>query len=293
MKRLPRILEAIKRKGPLAVAKRAGAHLAYSWNLPRGAHDIVTKLPLFAPHSAGSWNARAKLTVLAANQTFPFIVRLISELGDRQPLDMIPVDRLCADTASKEAAARLKDLFDKYGSDKSTGHNYECLYGPILKNTEAITAVLEIGLGTDNVDVVSNMGQAGRPGASLRAFRDFLPRALIYGADVDSGILFEESRIQTFFVDQTDLASFETLGQNLQAEFDLIIDDGLHSPNANVAVLIFALGKLKRGGSFVVEDIAQSALPVWQVVAALLPMEYRSRLIEARGGNMFAVERLA
>jgi hypothetical protein len=220
------------------------------------------------------------------------MVRLISEVGDREPIEVVPVDSLCADPTSREAASRLKALFDRYGSDKSTGHNYECLYGPLLKNPNAVTAVLEIGLGTDNVAVVSNMGQTGKPGASLRAFRDFLPNAQLYGADVDSGALFEEERIQTFFVDQTDLSSFEALGRNVQSEFDLIIDDGLHSPNANVAVMIFALGKLKRGGSFVVEDIASSALPVWQVVAALLPPAYRSRLFSARGGNMFAVERL-
>jgi hypothetical protein len=67
--------------------------------------------------------------------------------------------------------------------------------------------LLEIGLGTNNTDVVSNMGSEGVPDASLRAFRDYLPNARIYGAGIDKRILFEESRIKTYFADQTDLAA--------------------------------------------------------------------------------------
>ncbi len=73
---------------------------------------------------------------------------------------------------------------------------------------------------------------------------------------------------------------------------DLIIDDGLHSPNANIAVIRFALNKIKIGGWVVVEDILEEALPVWQVISALLPNTYRSNIIKCIGGYIFAVERL-
>jgi SAM-dependent methyltransferase len=151
--------------------------------------------------------------------------------------------------------------------------------------------MLEIGLGTNNTDVVSNMGQMGRPGASLRAFRDFLPNAEIYGADIDKRILFKEERISTFFVDQTDLNSFAELDANVSKKFDLIIDDGLHSPNANIAVLIFALTRLKRDGWLVIEDVNHDALPVWQVVAALLPGDFKPYIIEARVHLVFAIQK--
>ena len=39
----------------------------------------------------------------------------------------------------------------------------------------------------------------GKPGASLRAWRDYFENALIYGADIDKNILFKENRINTFF----------------------------------------------------------------------------------------------
>jgi SAM-dependent methyltransferase len=254
--------------------------------------EIVNELPLFAPYSAGPFKALAQLTILAANQTFPFLVHFLEATGNEHIItSIVDAEQFCSDPESEKSAERLKCKFEVYGSDKSTLHNYHLIYGSILKNRESVSAVLEIGLGSNNADIVSNMKQAGKPGGSLRAFRDFLPNANIYGADVDKRILFEEDRIRTFFVDQTELQSFETLGKYVGTDFDLIIDDGLHSPNANIAVLAFALGRLKPGGWLVVEDISNSALPVWQVVAALIPAGYRPHLILARDAVVFAVER--
>ena len=137
------------------------------------------------------------------------------------------------------------------------------------------------------------MSSHGSPGASLRAFRDYLPSAQIYGADVDRGILFDDERISTFFVDQTDLDSFSALSAAVPAELDLIIDDGLHSPNANLATLVFGLNRLKVNGHFLVEDIRPEALPIWQLVsAALLPSDYESEVIATENQLLFLVRRL-
>jgi hypothetical protein len=130
-----------------------------------------------------------------------------------------------------------------------------------------------------------------RPGASLRAFRTFLPRATIYGADIDERILFEEDRIRTFVVDQTERESWDSLSTVIDQDFDLIIDDGLHSPNANIATLLFGLGRLKIGGWLVVEDIPAVALPLWQVISALLPEQYESRIVAAPVALLFSVRR--
>ena len=136
------------------------------------------------------------------------------------------------------------------------------------------------------------MGTEGQPGASLRAFREFLPRAEIYGADIDRRILFEDERIHTFFLDQTNPQSFDVLGASIPTDFDLIIDDGLHSPNANIATLSFGLGKLKIGGWLVVEDIAPPALPLWRVISAILPEEYESHIVSAKEAILYSVRRL-
>ncbi len=250
---------------------------------------VIESFPIFRPNSAGSYHVLARLTVQASAQTFPLIIHLIDSVGTKIE-DPVPITCL-ADTEDRQnAAVRLKQLLDQYGSDKASSHNYHLLYGAILDPAMA-ASVLEIGLGTNNFNVVSNMGREGKPGASLRAFRDFLPNAQIYGADVDRDILFSEDRITTYFVDQTDINSFDALGAALPADFDLIIDDGLHSPNANLATLAFGLGRLRVGGSIVIEDIRSEALPLWQAVAALLPSSYRAHVVTAAGGLAFLVHR--
>jgi SAM-dependent methyltransferase len=252
---------------------------------------VVESFPVFAPMSAGSYRDLASLTVQAADQTFPFMLELLASTGAKVE-GPVPITFFLDTEAKKSAALALKDLFDYYGSDKASFHDYHLLYGAVLASRDAAN-VLEIGLGTNNKKVVSNMGMAGKPGASLRAFRDFLPGAQIYGADIDQAVLFEEDRIATFFVDQTDLASFKALGESVPREFDLIIDDGLHSPNANLATLIFGLERLKPGGFLIVEDIRPDALAVWQVIANLLPDRYSSWVVAARGALLFVVQRLA
>lgn len=254
--------------------------------------EIIHAMPVFTVSSAGESDSVAALVLQAANQTLPFLARLLSDIGHTD-LRAMPVQDFAASDDARVAAESLKILFDQYGSDKAQPHNYHHLYGAILSNPSAIANVLEIGLGTNNEDVVSNMGQDGRPGASLRAFRDFLPNARIFGADIDERILFREDRIETFHVDQTDLHSIDLLGKSLQVDFDLIIDDGLHSPNANLATMILGLPKLKRGGYLIIEDIHPSHLPVWHVVAASLPTRYKPTLLVANCAYVFAVKCLA
>jgi len=247
---------------------------------------------MFAPFSAGSTRNRAVLTIQAANQTFPLMLDLLSRAG-RKIEDPVPIESFVDSDDKKAAAERLKDLFDYHGSDKAMTHNYHLLYGPILAQQDAVSAVLEIGIGTNNLDVVSNMGVSGKPGASLRAFREFLPNAQIYGADIDRRILFSEERISTFVVDQTDFRSFDTIADAVGDSLDLIIDDGLHTPDANLATLLFGLERLKIGGWLVIEDIAPLALPMWKVIRALIPSQYDCRIIAADGALLFSVRRLA
>jgi hypothetical protein len=254
--------------------------------------EILDKFPQFQPWSAGSTEALERLTILAASRTFPLLADLVAEIG-RDCATLITAEDFCADEASRASARELKGLLDKYGSDKAALHGYHLVYGTVLNRIPSITKLLEIGLGSNNEDVVSNMGKEGRPGASLRAFRDFLPAAQVYGADVDARILFEEQRIQTFYVDQTDLASFDVLSRQVGDNLDIIIDDGLHAPNANIAVLLFALKRLSPAGWVIIEDIPERALPLWRVVAALFPADLKPYLIQAwAGAVVFAVERV-
>lgn len=260
--------------------------------LHRSSFRIAESFPIFAPMSRGSLSIRASLTIQSAQQTFPLMLELLSATRGKIEAPT-PIAAFANTSAKRESALRLKDLFDRYGSDKGNlNHKYHLLYGALLASQD-VSAILEIGLGTNNVKFVSHMTRGGQPGASLRAFKQFLPGAQVYGADIDRDILFSEDRITTFFVDQTDITSFTALDASLPTELDLIIDDGLHSPNANLATLVFGLGRLKVNGYLVVEDIPSDALPIWQVVsAALLPDRYESFVVDAGRVFLFLVCRL-
>jgi len=155
---------------------------------------------------------------------------------------------------------KLKDLMDFYGSDKggkNNHHNYTHFYSQIFYNKkEKIKNFLEIGLGTNNVEVPSNMGKQGKPLASLRAWRDYFINANIYGADIDKGILKNEERIKTFFVDQTKpetiIKMFKDIGN---AKFDVILEDGLHEFNANICFFENSINFLAKDGIYIIEDV--------------------------------------
>ncbi|MSR22665.1 MAG: hypothetical protein EXR92_03840 [Gemmatimonadetes bacterium] len=182
-------------------------------------------------------------------------------------------------------------MLEKHGSDKAI-HNYHPIYASILDQPNKITAVLEVGLGTNNTDVFSNMGKGGKPGASLSAFKEFLPNARIYGAATDRRILFQDGMIKTFWVDQTDPSTFELLGRDIGGQLDLIIDDGLHAPNANLTVLLFPLEWLKPGGRLIIEDIMPDSLPVWHLVSSLPPPAFENhRIVSANNAYLFCVRK--
>ena len=144
-----------------------------------------------------------------------------------------------------------------FGSDKGL-HCYTPLYSALFKERcDKPLRVLELGLGTNNSDMLSNMGVFGAPGASLRGWRQLFPHALVYGADIDRRILFEEVRIKTFYCDQLDPSSIRELWSHpeLRDGMDIIIEDGLHTFEANISFLEGSLDHLRPGGIYITEDV--------------------------------------
>ena len=76
------------------------------------------------------------LTVAAANQTFPFMAQLIESIKGVAFPNPIPVDTFPDSDKARVAATQLELLFNKYGSDKSTSHNYHHLYGVVLSESK-------------------------------------------------------------------------------------------------------------------------------------------------------------
>jgi hypothetical protein len=96
----------------------------------------------------------------------------------------------------------------------------------------------------------------GMPGASLRVWKDYFKNAQIYGADIDKDILFQEDRIKTYYVDQLNTPSIETMWKKIGIQnFDIIIDDGLHTTDANINLFTNSFSKLKKNGIYIIEDV--------------------------------------
>jgi Glycosyltransferase sugar-binding region containing DXD motif len=177
---------------------------------------------------------------------------------------------------------RLCKLMQFNGSDKAQGwHNYAPFYNymiPLMRSKN--DALLEVGIGTNYLDVVSNMGAVGVPGASLRGWQEFLS-ADIYGADVDKRVLFQEDDIKTFFVDQCDRNTIKEMWEAVEAQPSIVIDDGLHTYDANVNFLETTLKHNTQMRVFIVEDVMKRFIPQWlsyfktaDLKAAILPIPH-------------------
>jgi hypothetical protein len=182
--------------------------------------------------------------VLKENKDFTYIVRDLSKKNNT-----------------------LTALCEKYGSDKGgrkmtnpfphPPHNYTDFYEKLFKyKRKNITKVFECGIGTNDPNLVSSMGENAMPGSSLKAWRDYFSKAQIFGADIDRKILFSDDRIQTFYVDQTDKQSIREMWEAIgEKQLDIIIDDGLHAYDANICFFENSIDFLSEDGFYIIEDI--------------------------------------
>lgn len=158
-------------------------------------------------------------------------------------------------------------MMTKYGSDKGNSwHNYTGIYSHLfgkLRNRDI--RIFELGICRKDPQLSSGTAGDGRPGASLRAWCEIFPRAMVFGADIDRSVLFTEDRIQTYYCDQLDGDAIGDLWAQpaLRGEMDIIIEDGLHTFPASVSFLAGSLEHVCVGGIYVVEDISRTDLQMW------------------------------
>ena len=165
----------------------------------------------------------------------------------------------------------LCGILNQYGTDKAvfSDHRYSRLYSRLFHELRYLPIrYFEVGIGTINPQIESNMAHmvntfGYKPGASLRGFKEFFPKGEIYGADFDKTILFQEDRIHTFYVDQTDPESIKNLWNEIDGEFDIMIDDALHIFEANKTFFLNSVHKLSKNGIYIIEDITNEELPKW------------------------------
>ena len=167
------------------------------------------------------------------------------------------------------APTPLCEIMGRNNSDKgslnitTSWHNYTTLYYSLFKSiSDKPLRIFELGIGTINPNIESNMGINGRPGASLHGWSEFFPNSKIFGADIDRDILFNTDRIKTFYCDQTNPEVIKNMWAEpeLHDNFDIIIDDGLHLCNANFTFFENSIHKLNSKGYYIIEDILRNDL---------------------------------
>jgi len=173
----------------------------------------------------------------------------------------------------KNTKSIFSTLCETYGSDKGaismdlprpypwSAHTYADFYsmllGPLRTN---VKRVFECGIGTNNPNLASSMSVNGKPGASLRVWRDYFPNAHVFGGDIDPDILFQEDRISSYYLDQTDADSIESFWEQVgYSDFDLIVDDGLHTFEAAISLFKNSHSRLSNQGIYIIEDVSLEA----------------------------------
>ncbi len=167
----------------------------------------------------------------------------------------------------------LADLCDRYGSDKGSiktsghlypwaPHSYTDFYSMLFSHCRLhVKKVFECGLGTNDESIAPVKGLRRMPGASHRVWRDYFPNAEVIGADIDKKILFEEERIKTYYMDQTDPAAIQAFWRTVGlSDFDFMLDDGLHTFKAGSCLFENSISKLSESGIYIIEDVTTEDL---------------------------------
>lgn len=137
----------------------------------------------------------------------------------------------------------LSELAEKYGTDKQPkDHNYTQMYEKLLKMID-VNSLLEIGLGK---------------GSSMKMWIDYYPEAKIYCIEdfgEENERLWEKAdgKIEGLELISGDSTKAETW-EKTPKELDVIVDDGDHHPDTQIATFVLGFNHLKKGGLYFIED---------------------------------------
>jgi hypothetical protein len=156
--------------------------------------------------------------------------------------------------STKLPPTELCALAMKYGADKcpQIGHCYTPFYYELLKpHQKTFKKILEFGVGNKRIFEAIPGYQIG---ASLRMWRDFFPNAQVYGADIASGSVFKDERLETFHCDETKEDQIKALIKKIGSDIDLFIDDCSHHVDLQMGLLRYIKPLLKKDVIYILED---------------------------------------
>jgi hypothetical protein len=126
---------------------------------------------------------------------------------------------------------------DDAGGDKGTAHSYIDVYAKQIPAAEG-KSLLEIGVWA---------------GHSLKMWADYLPNSRVVGLDIDlSKLTFVVDGFEVLLCDATNQ---DEIKDKVSGMFDYIIDDGLHTFEAQITAFYNLWDYLVVGGKYFIEDV--------------------------------------
>ena len=165
-------------------------------------------------------------------------------------------------TVNNTEILRVKEIFNNWGSDKSSKHNYEIIYAEFKKTIKTSSRILEIGCGSNDPEIRHAMSPDYIPLSSLQALREIYQTENIEGADIDVKLEINND-FKVHYLDQFKRETLEEISKSFKLGFDLIIDDGVHDISANYLTLIYFYKILNPQGKYVIEDVPNSLIESW------------------------------
>jgi hypothetical protein len=160
----------------------------------------------------------------------------------------------------------LPALGKEYGTDKENGHDFLRYYDGIFAETRAdVKKVLEIGILT---------------GASLKMWRDYFPKAQIFGADIDRRLSETNygHRITAITANQSSPDDLDRLAGF--GPFDVIVDDGSHICKDQQLTFGKLFRHLDNNGVFILEDLHTSLVYRWVKDAKITTLDMLYKLMQ-------------
>lgn len=235
--------------------------------------NIVNGVNYFTSLTSGWFDKTVNITDTNTNEKIIFKIKGIEYNLDKSEKELLEKYRK---KVTYNDRTILCDIMGRNKSDKASqinqllGHNYTRFYHDIFNNIKGSNInIFELGLGTNNSELISNMGHKGVPCASIYGWKEYFINGKIFGADIDTNSLIpldKDSDIKTFYCDQTNKWIIKQMWDNKylsDIEFDIIIEDGLHTFESSVTFFENSYQKLKRTGYFIIEDITFDDFVLW------------------------------
>ena len=157
----------------------------------------------------------------------------------RNPITRYFVQLHATGRGPARSRTRIGELLTLHGSDKDTTHSYGKLYEQkfIRYQYDDPISILEIGM---------------QYGHSLNAWREYFPKAQVWGVDIEDKILTHDASINYVIGNITSIYVRNILAGQY---FDVVIDDGSHQLPDVLSAFDECWNKVKPGGFYLIEDV--------------------------------------